>query len=128
MDLGAAQNANIDSKRNHSEAKTIGTELALLRIMLERVIQNTNNDSTLFLACQPQMMELVTAINRLVESAIKIDAFNGKYLDKTQVMQFTQALTRIIQEELAEYPEILARIIQRMEDDLPTATDVVMLQ
>ena len=85
--------------------KSLKDEIALLRLLLERILNNINNDSDLLIAT-PQIADLVTKINNTVLTSHKLESQMGQLMDKEQVVIIANQMVNIIAEHVTDEDKI----------------------
>jgi len=93
----ARYKTQIESKASNPRSKSLGEELAVLRMALETVMNSLTDDSEL-IAKTPVISDLIDKIAKLATGAQRLDMATGETLDKTQLAIFADRLTKIVAE------------------------------
>lgn len=99
--------ARILRNKNHDEVKTLGNEVAILRMMLEGILNSCSNDTDLLLHAS-KIADLIIKIDKLVVSCHKLERNLGQHLDKSALLQFAAEVVSLIGEKVSNKDEIKA--------------------
>lgn len=106
----------VEEKLSSPRVKSLTEEVGILRLTLEQVLENCQDDYELTLY-STKITELVSAIRATLEASIKIEEKSNLTLDKTQVMVVAERLIKIIGERISEeeMSEVADQIIKAFE-------------
>lgn len=106
-----------------SGIKSLRDEIALLRYMLETIINSCQDEHELLLKSH-QISDMAVRIEKLVASCHKLENSMGDLLDKQAILQFSSQVVNVIAETLHDVADgdkltnqISERIIKLMGDD-----------
>lgn len=111
--------ARIIRQRTHTDVKTLGNEIAILRMLLEGKLNACTSDVDLMLA-SPAIGDLVTKIEKVVTSCHKLEKAMGQHLDKSAILQFAGEVVNIINQNVTDKHEVklVADAILKMIGDM----------
>ena len=112
----------VDAMTSSHKTRDLSEEIGITRITLENILGRCQEDFELQMAT-PQILDLVQAIQRLIESSVKVDKYIGELLSKQQVVQIGQELVNCIAEEIDDEDK-LRRIAKRFESIIREQTSV----
>jgi len=84
---------------NSSHLTNLTDEVAILRILIEEMINSCDDSSQLLLRAGP-LADLLMKSEKLVTSCHRLDSRLGNLLSKDKVMQFAQLVVEIISSEI----------------------------
>lgn len=85
----------LDKMEDHSELKTLRSEIGIMRMLLETRLNQCNTDTDLLIHSQSISL-MVSNIEKLVSSCTKIDLQLGKMLDENQAINWVYEIVEII--------------------------------
>ena len=100
--------SRIRTHASSSNAKSLGAELGILRIMLEEQLEACTSTPELLLRSSA-ISDLVTKIEKLVLSVHKLDKDMGVTMDQTQAMNFGMSIVGILDRHIDD-PELLQKL------------------
>ncbi len=103
----------VDAMTSSNKTRDLSEEIGITRITLENILGRCNEDFELQMAT-PQILDLVQAIQKLIESSVKVDKYIGQLMSKQQVVQIGQELVNCIAEEIGDEDK-LRRIAKNFE-------------
>jgi hypothetical protein len=106
--------AKLDLKEDHPKIKTLSAEIAVLRMLMEAVLERCDDQASLAMHAG-RMIELAREINKLVISTAKLDILTKNVLDKNQAMQFIQEVVAIIGMHVTD-ESTLQKISEELDD------------
>lgn len=101
----------LDHLKNHSEANSLTNELAILRVLLEQVINSCEGPFD-FLMKEATISKLVLSIQTTLVANQKVEERLGELLSTEQVIAIIQKFFEIIAEFITD-PNILEQIANR---------------
>lgn len=107
----AAYQARIEAKADAPEVKSLRDEVAILRMTLEEVMNQSDFNLALSVGL---ISDLVVKIAAVVEKCHKIERSMGRLLDKAQLIQFTSEVVQIVSETFAGQEEKLAIVSNKL--------------
>src|SRR6218665_1663932 len=108
---GRFQN-RMNQLEDHSQLKSLRSEIAILRMILETRLQRCEDDHDLILHSVP-LADLVLKIEKLVSSCSRLDLQLSKMLDTTQAINWANEIVSIIGEYVTD-SNILSEIADRI--------------
>lgn len=87
--------SDVERSANSPQIKSLREEIGICRIVLETTLNRCDSETDLMLKSHT-ISDLVSRIERLVISCHKLEDQMGNLLDKTQILQFSQELIRLI--------------------------------
>lgn len=103
---------------NSDNLTSLTDEVAILRILIEEMINSCNDASELLLIAGP-LADLLMKSEKLVSSCHRLDSRLGNLLSKDKVMQFAQLVVEIISEQIDDEHKldiISAHILKALGD------------
>lgn len=97
----------IARQKNHSEVRTLGNEVAILRMLLEERLNKCASETDLMLE-SAKISELVIKIEKLVTSCHKLEKHLGQHLDKAAILQFAGEVVEIVGKTVTDKEQIKA--------------------
>ena len=97
--------AKIARMANHPEVKSLGSEIGLLRMLMEEKLRACTNDTELLLA-SPGISDLVMKIEKVVFSCNKLEKSMGQHLDKAALLQFASRVVAVIAEIVTDKDQV----------------------
>jgi putative heme degradation protein len=98
--------------RRHPDSHTLEVELALLRNILESIL-NTCNESMDFIRNSGTIGSLVDKIEKLLKSNVSVAQATGALMSIEEVVTIAQALVAIVSEYLD--PDELGEVVERFQ-------------
>lgn len=113
-----------DKFANHAKAKTLTEEVAILRTVLQMLINTADGNTTQLLALAPQITPLVANVRDTVNAMERLDRFSGQMLDRTALAQFSDCIINIITPYISDedLPFVADAIAQAAEDAVSANT------
>jgi hypothetical protein len=111
--------ADVDNKLFSPELKNLREEIALLRVMLEKVINGCIDDTDLLLASS-KISDMVSKIQQLVTACHKIEVSSGILLDKGAVIQLANMFIAIIGKHVTDID-----VIDAISKEIPLAVSQI---
>jgi hypothetical protein len=105
--------AKLDRFSESTIIKSLREEIGILRILLEERLNQTHDTPDLILQSGP-ISDLVLKIEKIVTSCHKLESRMGQHLDKAAVIQLASRFVAIISEELADQPNKIDSISNRL--------------
>lgn len=93
--------AEVLQMRIHAKSKSTADELALMRLILNKILARAQTDDEL-IAQSPAIKEILATITTLVNTTVKLDALSGETLDKAQIQVLADALAACIQRNVPD--------------------------
>lgn len=121
----AKDRSRLAALREHNDVKSLRDEISIARMLLEDRFNLIQNDSDLLTACGA-LNSLLLTIERLVQSAHKLETNLGSLLAKPTLLSLGHELVTIVIEELQgipNYEEIVDRISARVINAMAKAGD-----
>lgn len=115
-------NDQFAEKAHSSEFKNLRDEIAILRGLLEIRLEACNDNTDLILY-SGALGDLITKIQKTVESCHRIETSMGQLMDKSQVVQFSVNIISIISETLKGDEEKIKKISHLIEQSLADVTE-----
>lgn len=84
---------------NSDHLSSLKDEVALLRLLIENMVNSCSDASELLLRAGP-LSDLLMKSEKLVTSCHRIDSKLGNLLDRTKVLQFAQMVVDIVSQEV----------------------------
>lgn len=110
----AQYNGDVDRFARAGEIKSLREEIAISRMLVERILKTIPADSPAeLLARFPQVNQGIKTIESLVTQCNKFDITAGQMLDKSEVARLSSEIVRIVADEI-EDTAVLERISERM--------------
>lgn len=106
--------------------KELRDAIALQHMLIERRFNLIQNDADLLAGCAP-LNQLVQTMERLVNSAHRIETNLGELLARNAVIHLAKEMVAIVIDELEEvedYEEIIDRITTRLMDTIQKADNI----
>lgn len=103
----------LDRFSESRDIKNLNDELGLLRMTLEALVNKCQDDNDLVMN-QGAISNLVMNITKLITSTTAVEQKIGKYVDKKTILQFASEVIDIIATELADQPEKIEAIAERI--------------
>lgn len=122
--LKAKDQSRLASLNEHSELKSLRDEIAIARMLIEERFNLIQTDSDLITACGT-LNSLLLTVERLVQSAHKLEQNLGSLLAKPTLLALGNELVTIVIEELKDIPnyeEVVDRISSRVIQAMSKAT------
>lgn len=110
----------LDAMQDHEGIKSLTSEIAVLRMILETRLKGCKDDMDLMLHSQ-SISNLVVNIEKLVTSCNRLDSQLGNMLDTTQAIQWMNAIVDIIGSHITD-DDVLAEI----SDEILESYDLVL--
>ena len=114
-----AYSNRIAQMKDHPDARKLNTELGLLRMSLEEVVNRIEEPQDLILMYGPQIRELVSDIRATLTANVKLEQTIGTLLTINDVAQLAQALMSVIVEHVTD-PVVIATIADEFNKVLAT--------
>lgn len=112
----AVYQSRLNEFMKHDQATTLRNELGLTRMMLEEILNKAGTmDQVALMYFQPAM-QLIQAIQKLVESCQKLDKASGQLLDRTQLLVIANTIIKILAENLNDQA-----LLDKIQQELITA-------
>ena len=102
----------LNEMEDHSGLKTLHSEIAVLRMILESTLNQCTDNTKLILKSQV-ISQLVVNIEKLVTSATKLDKQLGSMLDANQAIEWVNNIAEIMGRHI-EDGEIINTIVAEM--------------
>lgn len=102
------------------QATTLRNEIAILRITLEKILNQCHSNNDLLIYSQ-KISDLAVKIEKLITSSHRIEKSMGQLLDKSTALNFAGQVVEIISDYI-EDPEVIDNISNAMIDALSTLT------
>ena len=99
----------IAEMKDHPDARKLGTELGMLRMLLEEVINKVEEPQDLIIQYGPQIREFVGDIRATLIANVKLEEKIGTLLTINDVARLAQALMSVIVEHVTD-PDTIAHI------------------
>lgn len=99
--------ARIARMKNNDEVKSLGSEVAILRMVLEEQLRGCTSDTDLLLHAT-KISDLVIKIDKVVVSCHKLEKNLGQHLDKSALLQFAGEVVTLIGDHVSNKDEIKA--------------------
>ena len=94
------------------QIKSLREEIGIARLVLENIV-NLCKDNTHLLLNSSQISNMVSQIDRLVNSCHKLEISTEQLLDRSKALQLADGILRILSEELDD-PTIVAKIASKV--------------
>lgn len=108
--------AKLDALKQSPEAKTLGDEVAILRMTLEATLEKCKTTEDLFMMSST-IGDLATKVEKVLRSAHAMDQASGNLMDKTKAIAFAGTVVEIVNVVLAtSLPDVELR--ERMIDQI----------
>lgn len=117
--LKAKDRARLVSLSEHESIKTLRDEISIARMLIEERFNLIQNESDILTACGP-LNSLLLTVERLVNSAHKLEQNLGSLLAKPTLLSLGNELVAIIIDELKNIPDYEA-IVDRISNRLVQA-------
>lgn len=111
----AKWNKKLLEKKDSSEIKSLTEEIAILREILQAHMMACNDETDLILKSQP-IADLVTKIDKLVNSCNNIDKTLGNLIEKEKVVLFAKTIVDVITPYIPE--EKLDELNLKIQDSI----------
>jgi len=114
--LKVKDRARLASLSEHESIKTLRDEISIARMLIEERFNLIQNESDILTACGP-LNSLLLTVERLVNSAHKLEQNLGSLLAKPSLLSLGNELVAIIIDELKNIPDyevIVDRISNRL--------------
>lgn len=108
----AKYQARFEEQINHPSLKTLNQEVGILRMTLENIVNQCQDDKTLLLFSK-QISDMVSKIRDVVLSCHRLEMATGQMLDKNQVITLGEQIVSIIASHV-ENPEIVEVIAEEI--------------
>ncbi len=121
----AKDRSRLAALSEHNEVKSLRDEIAIARMLIEERFNLIQNDSDLLTACGT-LNSLLLTVERLVQSAHKLEQNLGSLLAKPTLLSLGHELVTIVIEELKgipNYEEVVDRISERVINAMAKAGD-----
>ena len=108
----------IDNIRKHPDSRNLEVELALIRHLLEKIV-NVCKEDTDFIRFSGQIMQMVDKISNLLKTNIQVSQVTHQLLSIEEVVTIAQSIVAIV----AEYLDVdtLQEVSERVEKVLVDA-------
>lgn len=113
--LSTQYKERIRQMTDHSGHYSLNEEVGILRMMLETLLTDIQDDSSKTLRSIGQVAELITRIEKLVSAAMKAEKYIGGLLSRHQAQQMLQEAVDVIANEITDVV-VLARIADKLTD------------
>ncbi len=103
---------------NSKHLSSLTDEVAILRILIEEMVNACDDTSELLLRAGP-LADLLMKAERLVMSCTKLDVRLGNHLTKDQILQFAQLVVEIVSDEITDehvLDSISSKILKAFEE------------
>ena len=91
----------ISEKSSSSDILSLRNEIGILRLLLEEKINRCADESDLVMMSGP-LSDLVIKIEKMVSSCNRLDSKLGNYLDRNEILQFSQVIVKIISDNIED--------------------------
>lgn len=102
----------VHAHEDHSEIKSLRSEIAILRMLLETTLNKCKDEYELMLKSS-HIGQLVNSLNALVMNCNKLELSTGGMLDGNQAISWVQQIARIIDTHVKD-TEIVNAIVNEM--------------
>lgn len=106
--------------RKHPDSRNLETELALIRHILENLI-NTCDEASDLIRCSGQILQLVDRVKDLLAANIKVGQITGELMTIEEVTTIAQTLVGIVAEFVT--PQDLETVVERFSSALDMPKD-----
>ena len=103
----------IDELTDNKKHFTLNEEIGVLRMLLENIFKTVNTDNEL-LRNTSSISELITKIEKLVNSAMRAEKYIGGLLSRNQAIQMIQEIVDVMADEIKD-PDLLNSIASKFE-------------
>ncbi len=109
----------LDTLADHTKAKSLREELAILRMTLEALINDCGDTKALVMA-HNRISDLVVKIEKVTSSCQRLEFKIGDTLDKNMIIQFANEVIEIISKYILKYlpDEVANEVLGKIGDDL----------
>lgn len=113
--------AEMDEKIDHPKQKSLNEEVAIMRVVLETIINRCKDASDLVMSSH-QISDVIAKIEKLVVSCNKLEHSMAQYLDKNQLQLFSQEIIEIIvhvvqdDEKIKEVADLIGDLMRRLDE------------
>jgi hypothetical protein len=109
----AKYGSRISEFASHTQVKGLRDEIGILRMVLEERLNKCQDNDELILSSNV-ISDLVMKIQTVVTSCHRLESSMGQLLDKQQLIQFAEAIVKVICEEITD-PALLAKVAYKIE-------------
>lgn len=102
------------------EATTLKSEIAILRVILEQILNKCNNTNELIIYSN-KISEVAAKIEKLLTASHRIERNLGQLLDKSAALNFAGQVVGIISQHVSD-PEVIDAISNSIIDALHSLT------
>lgn len=92
--------AKLDTLKQSPEAKSLGDEIAILRMTLEATLERCKHQEDLFMMSST-IGDLAVKIERILKSAHSLDQSSGNLMDKSKAIAFAGTVVEIVDRVIA---------------------------
>lgn len=96
-----------------SGLKNLRDEVGIMRMILERKLNEITNENDLILA-SPEITNMILTISKVVESCHKIDKDLNNLMDKSELIAFAESLSALLEGEITD-KTILQGMIPKLQ-------------
>lgn len=118
----AVWQTRINQLADSPKAKSLREEIGVLRLLLEALLNNCEDNNQL-IAMSNRISDLVTRIEKVVNSCHQLEKSSGALLDKSAALQLATAFIDIVG-ELCTNPDEVAAIADRMVEEVAKVKSV----
>jgi len=118
--LTFAKASRVNELTQGPDVKTLYDEIAILRFMLEELLNRFGDDEHELMLHSPNISQMVINITKTVEACQKLEERQGKYLDGVQIDALADALLDIITEFVDA--ERLQEVAKKLDECFTNAT------
>jgi len=104
----------------HSDVKSVRSEIALLRSLIERKLNMIDSDAEMANAL-PGLKDAFLAVEKLVSSCHTMETKLGQLLNKQALIQLAQKIVHIIDGNIPDTIENREEIVERIGNDIAEA-------
>lgn len=104
--------AKIDQKLDSPNLKSLREEIAILRMVLEEIINRCADEQDLVMA-SARISDMIMKINKVVTSCNGLEKAMSSMLDKSAILQYASTIVTIIDEEVQD-KDTVKRVADRM--------------
>lgn len=100
----------IEDFQNHEQSNSFRTEIALLRLMLDKKLKQVDGDDSKLLLHAPFIQQLVKEIREAVTAVTKLDQQLGKLFTEEQAMAWVDKIVGIVSRHVTD-PDLVETIL-----------------
>lgn len=105
--------SRVDELTDHKKHFSLNEEIGVLRLLLETMFSKIDDDSSL-LRSSGAMSELITKIEKLVNSAMRAEKYVGGLMSRNQAIQMIQDVVDVLAAEIDD-PDLLGRVADKFQ-------------